>query len=116
MKRALRGSVALAVAVILAAAAVPWLVRELRSLPPPAQLAMRSHQRVVTLEVGGMTCEGCAAKIQGTLASVAGVADVTVRLSERRAYVVCGRAVADSTLTAAVTRAGPGYLAAVARD
>jgi copper chaperone CopZ len=116
MKRELWISLSLAAAVIVLAASAPWLARELRSLPSTARLAARQNQRIVTLEVGGMTCSGCAAKIQTTLAEVAGVADVRVRLEERRAYVVCERAVPESALTAAVGRAGPGYLAAVARN
>ena len=116
MKRELWISLSLALVVIVLAATAPWLAGELRSLPAVARLAARQNQRVVTLEVGGMTCAGCAAKIQSTLAEVAGVAEARVRLEERRAYVVCERAVPDSALTAAVGRAGPGYLAAVARN
>jgi len=36
-----------------------------------------------------------------------------VRVPQQRAYVVCDRTVADSSLTAAVHRAGPGFLAAI---
>ena len=116
MKRELWISLSLALVVIVLAATAPWLSGELRSLPAVARLAARQNQRVVTLEVGGMTCAGCAAKIQSTLAEVAGVAEARVWLEERRAYVVCERAVPDSALTAAVGRAGPGYLAVVARN
>lgn len=92
----------------------PWLVRELRSLPH-TKLAARADQRIVTLEVGGMTCSGCAQSVEGRLASVPGVETVSVRLEQRRAYIVCEKAVADSSLTAAVHRAGPGFLAAIAQ-
>ena len=116
MKRELWTGLCLAAAVIVLAATAPWLTRGLRSLEAPAPWSARQHQRVVTLEVGGMTCSGCAAKIQTTLSGMDGVAKVEVRLSEHRAYVVCERGVADSALTGAVGRAGPGYLAAVARN
>lgn len=116
MKRELWTGLCLAAAVIVLAATAPWLMRELAALQAPAQWSARQHQRVVTLEVGGMTCSGCAAKIQTALAAMEGVAKVEVRLPERRAYVVCERTVADSALTGAVGRAGPGYLAAVARN
>jgi hypothetical protein len=78
---------AIAVAVMALAAFGPWLAREVASLPRPWALAARSSQRVVTLEIGGMTCEGCAK---------------TVRAQ-----------VADTPLVAAVERPGPSYRAAV---
>jgi copper chaperone CopZ len=103
---------ALAIALVLIAAGGPWLVRELQSLPRGA-LTARSSQRVVTLEVGGMHCSGCSSAVKRELARLDGVAAVDVRLPERRAYVVCERGVADTALTAAVSRAGPGFLASV---
>jgi len=99
--------------VIALAAGGPWLIQELRTLPHPRVLAARADQRIVTLEVGGMTCAGCAATIRARLSAVAGVSEADVRLRERRAYVVCRSAVADTTLLAAVEKAGPGFLAAV---
>lgn len=105
--------VALACGVLLLGLGGPWLVAELRSLPGPDALAARSGQRIVTLEVGGMTCGACAANVQTRLAEVPGVSTVEVRVGQRRAYVVCDPVVADTALTAAVGRAGPGYLGAV---
>jgi copper chaperone CopZ len=99
---------------VLALVGLPWLARQVRSLPQSRTLAARSSQKVVTLEVGGMTCGLCAAKVQGGLATLRGVVTVEVRLPEHRAYVVCDRSVADTALTAAVARAGSGFLAAVA--
>ena len=113
MKRELWNSVALALAVVLIGAGGPWLVRQLRSLPHAGALAARSDQRIVTLDVAGMTCEGCAASVKGRLAEVSGVRTVEVRLGQRRAYVVAEKALPDSALTAAVRRAGPGFAAAV---
>ena len=92
----------------------PWLVRELGSLPRHGALAARSGAHVVTLEVGGMTCEGCAGAVRGRLAELPGVAAVDVRVHEGRAFVVCDAAVSDSALTAAVHRAGAGFVASVA--
>jgi len=106
-------AVALAAGVVVLAIGGPWLVGELRSLPHPAALMARADQRIVTLEVGGMTCANCAAAIRGSIASVPGVSTVDVRRREGRAYVVCARGLADSSLTDAVQRAGPGFLAAV---
>lgn len=106
--------VALAVGLLLLAAGGPWLVGELRSLPRAEALEARAGQRVVTLEVGGMHCEGCAVSVQAQLENVPGVAQADVRLGQNRAYVVCGSAVADTALVNAVCRAGPGFLAALA--
>jgi len=108
--------IALAAAVLLLAIGGPWLVRELRAPARPHALAARADQRIVSLDVGGMTCAGCAAKVSGELASLPGVADVSVRLGQERAYVVCAKSVADSSLLAAIHRAGPGFLGTVAAD
>src|SRR5436309_1313530 len=103
---------ALLVGLAVLAAGGPWLVRQVRSLPSEA-VGGRSDMRVVTLEVAGMTCDVCAASIRTRLSQVPGVGAADVRYREHRAYVVCARTVADSTLTAAVHRAGPGFLAAI---
>jgi len=113
MRREAWNSFGWVIAVILLATGGPWLVRELRSLPLPRSLAARADQRIVTIDVGGMTCAGCAAKVQGELASVKGVGTAEVRLAQRLAYVVCDRDLPDSALTAAVQRAGPGFLASI---
>jgi len=106
--------VAVVIGVVLLAVAGPWIVHQVRTLPHAGALAARADQRIVTLEVGGMTCKGCAGTVRGTLATVPGVTGVDVRFAQRRAYVVCEKGVADSSLTAAVSRAGPGFLATVA--
>ena len=113
MRSGVLNGAALAVAILLLAAGGPWLVRQIESLPRAATLSARAHQRIVTLEIGGMTCSGCAATVRSRLAALAGVSAVEVRLEQRRAYVVCDRAVPDTALTAAVGRAGPGFLGAV---
>jgi len=67
----------------------------------------------VTLAVEGMTCGGCAARVRGTLAALPGVSAVEVRHRQERAYVVCRREVADSSLVSAVARSGPAFIAGV---
>lgn len=112
MKRDILNIVALVAGLLVLAIGGPWIVRQLRSLPPAA-LTARSGERIVTLEVAGMTCSGCASMVQTTLAGIDGVSAAAVRHAQRRAYVVCGRAVADSALVAAVARAGRGFSAAI---
>ena len=113
MKRDILNIVALVAGLLVLAVGGPLLVQQLRRLPPKS-LAARADERIVTLEVAGMTCAGCASSLQARLAGIAGVSTAAVRFQQRRAYVVCGRAVADTTLVAAVARAGPGFSAAVA--
>jgi copper chaperone CopZ len=112
MKRDVFNIVALVAGVVVLAVGGPVLIRQVRSLPP-ASLATRAGERVVTLEVGGMTCAGCASTLQAQLAGITGVSTAAVRYPQRRAYVVCGPGVADTTLIAAVARAGPGFSAAL---
>ena len=111
MKSSIWNGVAAAVAVVLLVGLGPLLVRELRTLPHLRALAARADARVVTLEVGGMHCSGCEKALSRELEAVPGVASVAVRLADQRAVVVCDRAVADSTLVAAIHRAGPGFTA-----
>lgn len=114
MRSRLLNGAAIAAAVLLLAAFGPWLVREIASLPRHGALAARSSQRVVTLEIGGMTCQGCAKAVRAQIAAVPGVSTVEVRLGQKRAYVVCERSVPDTLLVAAVGRPGSGaYEAAV---
>ena len=113
MRRDILNVVALVAAVLVLAVGGPLIVRQLRTLPATS-LAARSGERIVTLEVSGMTCAGCASMLQTRLADIAGVSTAAVRYPQRRAYVVCDKAVADTTLIAAVARAGPGFSAAIA--
>jgi len=112
MKRDILNAAALVAGVLVLAVGGPVIVRQLRTLPS-ASLAARAGERIVTLEVSGMTCAGCASSLQTRLAGIAGVSTAAVRYPQRRAYVVCDRAVADTTLIAAVARTGPGFSAAV---
>lgn len=112
MKRDILNAAALVAGLLVLAVGGPVIVRQLRTLPSTS-LAARAGERIVTLEVAGMTCAGCASSLQSRLAGIAGVSTAAVRYQQRRAYVVCGRGVADTTLVAAVARAGPGFSAAV---
>jgi len=107
-----RLALVLAAGVLLGGGA--WLVNQVRTLPGAGTLAARADQRIVTLEVGGMTCGNCAAHVHGGLAAVKGVTTAEVRLDQQRAIVICDRSVPDSALIGAVSRAGPGFMAAVA--
>ena len=113
MKHVIWNILGMVVGVVLLSVGGPWLIHQLRTLPRPPVLAARASQRIVTLEVGGMRCAGCAATVKGNLAAVSGVSTVEVRLAQQRAYVVCASAVADTALLGAVERAGPGFLAGV---
>jgi len=112
MRREILNVVGLVAGVLVLAVGGPVIVQQLRTLPAKT-LAARANERIVTLEVGGMTCSGCASSVQARLAGIAGVSTAAVRYAQRRAYVVCGREVADTTLVAAVARAGPGFSAAI---
>ncbi len=116
MRSSIWNGVALAAGVVLLAVLGPILVRELRPLPRPHQLAARADARIATLEVGGMHCPGCVAGVRRELESVPGVTAVEVKLEPGRAIVVCDRVVADSALVSAVQRAGPGFTAGPARN
>lgn len=114
MKIGMMNGVALIAGALVLGVGGPWLARELRSLPHPAALAARADSRVVTLDVGGMTCKGCVAMVGEELREVKGVSAVDVRLAQKKAFVVCDRTVSDSALVAAVHRAGPGFLPEIA--
>ena len=116
MKIPIWNGVALAVGVVLLAVLGPVVVREMRSLPRPRQLAARADARIATLDIGGMHCQGCVAGVRRELETVPGVSAVEVRLGDGRATVVCDRTVADSALVSAVQRAGPGFTANPARN
>src|SRR5258708_12572853 len=113
MKRDALNVVSAIVAVILLAAGGPWVVSQVRSLPTSHALAARGRQRIVTLEVGGMTCAACAKAVQGQIAGTPGVSACEVRVKPQRPYLVSDPSVADTALVSAVHRAGPGFLAGV---
>jgi copper chaperone CopZ len=100
-------------ALVLVAVIGGWVVHEVRTLPGAKPLANRSAQRIVTLEVNGMTCPACEASIRAELEQTPGVATCEVRRGQRRAYVVVDANMADTTLVAAVRRAGQSFWAQV---
>jgi copper chaperone CopZ len=55
-----------------------------------------------------MTCARCASRITDALAATSGVRSCDVEPAAKRAWVICDRGVADSSLVAAVVRAGAG--------
>ena len=73
-----------------------------------------SPSRPVDLDIEGMTCAGCVARVERALAAVPGVAEASVNLATRRARVEAGAEVAEGSLVAAV--AGAGYEAQVLTD
>ncbi|KGW61738.1 heavy metal translocating P-type ATPase [Burkholderia pseudomallei] len=76
--------------------------------------AAAPHTAAVTLTIGGMTCGGCARRVEQALAAVRGVADAKVDLATMSAKASVARDVDSQTLVAAVERAG--YRANVVRD
>nr|WP_324294839.1 heavy metal translocating P-type ATPase [Burkholderia pseudomallei] len=76
--------------------------------------AAAPHTAVVTLTIGGMTCGGCARRVEQALAAVRGVADAKVDLATMSAKASVARDVDSQTLVAAVEQAG--YRANVVRD
>ncbi len=59
-----------------------------------------------TIEVEGMTCAGCASRVQGALAAVEGVHDAHVNFATGRATVVHGDQASAGQLSEAVTAIG----------
>jgi copper chaperone CopZ len=108
-----RNAVFSVLAVVLLAVIGAWVFQEVRTLPGAKPLANRASQRIVTLEVNGMTCKACEASIHAELEQTPGVATCEVRRAQHRAYVVCDATTADTTLVAAVRRAGGGFWAQV---
>jgi copper chaperone CopZ len=106
-------TIVLVVGVAVIAAGGTWLVGQFRTLPAQPALAARADQRIVTLEVGGMHCTECEHAIATELRKVKGVSTVAARYQQKRAYVVCDKGVADTTLLTAVHAAGPGFFGEV---
>jgi copper chaperone CopZ len=112
MRREIGLGVGLAAALVVALLAAPAAWRSARALPRVLSgLGARADQHVVTLEVAGMTCPNCAERVAGEITRVPGVSRADVRLAQHEVLVVCRKSLADSLLTDAVSRAGPGYRA-----
>lgn len=59
-----------------------------------------------TLAIEGMTCQGCAAQLQSSLANLRGVSSASVNYEQRRAFVVADPLVSEEKLRKAVSDAG----------
>ena len=79
-----------------------------RQSSPEARAAARGPSRAsVALDVGGMTCEACAAEIEHSLREVAGVLHASVDYERSRADIVVGNEFRDpALLIAAVEKSG----------
>jgi copper chaperone CopZ len=112
VNKTLRFLVPALIAIVMAAGG-SWLYAQVRSLPDTSHLSARAGQRIVTLDVGGLHCDQCVAVVKGQLSNVRGVSAVEVRRDQKRAFIVCDRAVPDSALISAVHAAGPGFFSEV---
>ncbi|WNK01311.1 heavy metal translocating P-type ATPase [Thalassospiraceae bacterium LMO-JJ14] len=66
-----------------------------------------AEQTEIDLDIGGMTCAGCAANVEKALKAVPGVVSAEVNLAMERAHVVwLGKDVSGAALVDAVTAAG----------
>src|SRR5512139_791831 len=61
-----------------------------------------------TLDISGMTCASCSARVEKALGKVSGVLDASVNLATEQATVQLARGTAATALIAAVERAGYG--------
>ena len=59
-----------------------------------------------TLDIQGMTCEGCASGLQAALSKVPGATSASVSYQEGRARIAAGSSVTDEILRGAVSEAG----------
>ena len=80
---------------------------------PASATGASAAQDLVTLEVGGMMCQGCVARVKQSLEKVPGVSRVDVSLDHQRAVVLADTSVRDTALTGAVRRAGSEFLGIV---
>lgn len=102
---------------VLALVTFPYYYGPLRAsldnpVAPTSSIAPGAHLETVELQIGGMTCEGCAATIKSTLLETPGVAEVEVDYPAGHAQVKYDPAkVEPSKLVAAVN--GLGYRASL---
>ncbi|MDP2030140.1 MAG: heavy metal translocating P-type ATPase [Thiobacillus sp.] len=61
-----------------------------------------------TLDISGMTCASCSARVEKALGKVPGVLDASVNLATEQATVKLAKGISAATLIAAVERAGYG--------
>lgn len=97
----------------------PYALQKLRG-PQPLEGSVAAEkptasQRRVTLDVNGMMCATCVETISNALNATPGVSGCEVDLEQKRAVVVCDRAVADTALVGAIERSDTLYTAHVSR-
>ena len=78
-------------AMVAALAAYPYYVGSGASADESGTELAAFEGGTIELDVGGMTCDGCAGIIQGELAKVPGVDGADVSYDEGKAYVVVGQ-------------------------
>ncbi len=101
--------------VLLLAAGGSVLTDRMRSpaVVRAAPVSAGPGERLVTLEVAGMTCAGCASRVTDELKATPGVVSCDVSSPTGRAVVLCGEGVADTALVSAVSLAGKGFTATI---
>ncbi|MGF6773573.1 Cu+-exporting ATPase [Paraburkholderia sp. GAS199] len=85
-------------------------------LATPSYPSGAAPDRTASLQIGGMTCAACAARVEKALARVPGVSHVSVNLMTERAHIDSDPGVEVHTLIAAVHKAGYEATPAVVVD
>lgn len=116
MSRANWNIVAIAVAIGVGLFAGPWFMSQMRSLPSAQHLSARSGQRIVALEVIGLTGASDARRVQLQLAATPGVSACEVRFAQKRAYVVLDATLPDSLLVSTVHGVDARFLSRVVQQ
>jgi P-type Cu+ transporter len=99
---------------VAALATAGYVAREVAAAEPAVATVETAAPapRTIALDVTGMTCGGCARRVEAALRQVPGVADARVDLGARRAQVDVAAGTTVARLIEAVTQAG--YPASVA--
>lgn len=92
---------------VLAFVLFPNYVGSLMGSDTPSEQAPASTSAVeVTLDIGGMTCEGCATVLRTALLEVPGVSSANISYEKKQAIVVAEPTVTDRAIRQAVEGAG----------
>ena len=79
-----------------------------KAKPSEKVVKKKSNTQKVVLQITGMTCGGCAAKVSNTLKHIKGVKKVDVSLEKGKAIVICSKKSKTSVLQASVKKLGYG--------